>query len=84
MRNQKRSNALISLMAILGGVAGIGFAFLLAGAVVTVTPRQAQALPKYAAQTHLACGRCHVNPAGGGPRNKFGKAFAHNHHKLPK
>ena len=84
MSNQNRSTALIPLTAILGGGAAIVFAFLLAGAVVTVTPRQAQALPKYAAQTHLACGSCHVNPAGGGPRTKFGKAFAHNHHKLPK
>ncbi len=84
MRNQKRSTALIPIAAILGGVAGIGFAFLLAGAVVTVTPRQAQALPKYAAETGLPCGRCHVNPAGGGPRTKFGKAFAANGHKLKK
>ena len=49
-----------------------------------MTPRQAQALPKYAAQTGLPCGRCHVNPAGGGPRTKFGKAFAANGHKVKK
>ena len=84
MRNQQRSNAVTSFAVILGGIAGVGFAVLLAGAMVTVTPRQAQALPKYAAQTHLPCGRCHINPAGGGPRTKFGKAFAANGHKLKK
>jgi hypothetical protein len=78
------STLLIPTAAILGGVASIGFAVLLAGAAVTVTPRQAQALPQYAAQTGLPCGRCHVSPAGGGPRTAFGKAFAANGHKVPK
>jgi hypothetical protein len=36
-----------------------------------------------AAQTGKACGACHQNPAGGGPRNAFGEAFAANGHKLP-
>ena len=31
----------------------------------------------------LACGRCHVSPAGGGPRTAFGNAFAANGHKVP-
>ena len=56
---------------------------LLAGTVVTVSPRPANALPKYTAETGLACGRCHVNPAGGGARTAFGKAFAANGHKVP-
>ena len=56
---------------------------MLVGAVVTVSPRPANALPKYTAQTGLACGRCHVNPAGGGARTAFGKAFAANGHKVP-
>ena len=82
--NKRRSTLLIPTAAILGGVASIGFAVLLAGAAVTVSPRQAQALPQYAAQTGLPCGRCHVSPAGGGPRTAFGKAFAANGHKLKK
>jgi hypothetical protein len=40
-------------------------------------------LPAYAKQTGLACGRCHVSPAGGGPNTAFGKAFAANGHKVP-
>lgn len=52
-----------------------------AGAILATRP--ANALPNYSAQTGLACGRCHVNPAGGGPRTAFGKAFAANGHKVP-
>jgi mono/diheme cytochrome c family protein len=69
-----------------------GVAFGLAGALATASivalaaftaPRPADALPAYAQQTGLACGRCHVNPAGGGPRTSFGNAFAANGHKVP-
>jgi hypothetical protein len=59
-------------------------AALLLGGVLWISPQPAHALPKYAAETGLACGRCHVNPAGGGPRTAFGQAFAANGHKLPK
>jgi hypothetical protein len=82
MTNAKRSGALIKTIAVLLGAGGVTTAIVLAGAAVTLTPRQAQALPKYAAQTGLACGRCHVNPAGGGPRTSFGKSFAAHGHKL--
>ncbi len=64
--------------------AAVASAVLIAGTAVTLSPRQAQALPAYASQTGLPCGKCHVNPAGGGPRNAFGKAFAAAGHKLPK
>jgi hypothetical protein len=47
-----------------------------------VIPQPAGALPAYATQTGLACGRCHVNPAGGGQRTAFGEAFLKNGHKL--
>ncbi len=65
----------------------LGFGAIIAfGALATsvwIAPRPANATPAYASQTGLACGRCHVNPAGGGPRTAFGKAFAANGHKLP-
>ncbi len=82
MGNKIGSSALI--MTLLCGAAGIAATVLLAGAAVTLAPNQAQALPAYAAQTGLPCGRCHVNPAGGGPNTAFGKAFAANGHKLKK
>jgi hypothetical protein len=65
------------------GLAGAGALALIVGLATFAAPRPAAALPAYAQKTHLACGRCHVNPAGGGPRTAFGKAFAANGHKLP-
>jgi hypothetical protein len=65
-------------------VLGAAFAVLAAGGMLTIAaPKSATALPTYAAQTGKPCGTCHQNPAGGGPRNAFGQAFAANGHKLP-
>jgi hypothetical protein len=75
---------LIAMTAVMCGAAGIAVAGLIAGAAVTLSSRQALALPAYAQQTALPCGQCHVNPAGGGPNTDFGKAFAANGHKVPK
>lgn len=73
--NIKRSH--VVLAAALGGFAA---AALLA--TVALAPRQAAATPAYAAQTKKACGFCHVNPAGGGPRTPTGTKFEKNGHKL--
>jgi mono/diheme cytochrome c family protein len=65
-------------------VLGAAVAALAVGGVLTIAaPKTADALPAYAAQTGKACGACHTNPAGGGPRNAYGDAFAANGHKLP-
>ena len=45
-----------------------------------VAPRGAQTVPLYAARNGLACGTCHFDPNGGGPRNEFGFTFAKNRH----
>ena len=58
-------------------------AIAVGGALTMAAPKSAAALPAYAASTGKACGACHVNPAGGGPRNAYGDAFAANGHKLP-
>lgn len=63
---------------------GVGAAILAAGTITLIAPNTAQATPAYASQTGLPCGKCHVNPAGGGPNTAFGKAFAANGHKVPK
>jgi hypothetical protein len=83
MCNQQGSGG--SIFTTIGWVAvGVAPAVLIAAAAIAVSPRQAQATAAYAAETHLPCGKCHVNPAGGGPNTDFGKAFAANGHKLPK
>jgi hypothetical protein len=65
------------------GLAAAGAVVLIVGVATFAGPRPAGALPAYAQQTGLACGRCHVNPAGGGARTAFGNAFAANGHKVP-
>jgi hypothetical protein len=65
-------------------ILAVAVAALAIGGMVTIaTPKSAHALPAYAAATGKPCGACHQNPAGGGPRNAFGEAFAANGHKLP-
>ena len=65
-------------------VLGAVVAVLAVGGVLTISvPKPAAALPAYAASTGKACGACHTNPAGGGPRTALGEAFAANGHKLP-
>ena len=56
---------------------------LIVGLAAFAAPRPAGALPAYAQQTGLSCGRCHVNAAGGGARTSFGNAFMSNGHKVP-
>jgi hypothetical protein len=65
---------------------GIGamVAGLIAAAALVAAPQSAQALPQYAAKEGKACGYCHVNPAGGGPRNARGKQYEANGHKFKK
>ena len=65
-------------------VLGAAVAALAVGGALTIAaPKSADALPAYAAQTGKACGACHTNPAGGGPRTAYGDAFAANGHKPP-
>ena len=83
MRDHKFVHDFKSILGIAFGLAGGTLVLLTVGSAVSMVPRTARALPAYAQQTGLACGRCHVNPAGGGPNTAFGKAFAANGHKIP-
>jgi len=65
---------------IVGASAALATAVLLAGLVAV--PRSATALPAYSQKEGKACGYCHVNPAGGGPRNAKGKQYQANGHKF--
>jgi len=67
---------------IIGGSAALAAAVLFAGLVVA--PRSATALPAYAQKEGKACGYCHANPAGGGPRNAKGQQYEANGHSFKK
>ena len=82
MHNQEGSSAAIPVT-IIWGAASLAAALLIASLAITVSPRHAQATPAYAAETKLPCGKCHVNPAGGGAITAFGKEFAAEGHKWP-
>jgi len=57
---------------------------IITAAALIAAPQQAQAKPEYAAKEGKPCGYCHVNPAGGGPRNARGKQYQANGHKFKK
>lgn len=59
-----------------------GTAALVMALAVIAFPRPVDALPAYAQQTGLSCGRCHVSPGGGGALSAFGKKYAANGHKV--
>ncbi len=56
-------------------MASAAAALLIAGAMITIAPQQASATPAAAEKTKLACGQCHVNPAGGGKLKPRGEQF---------
>jgi len=57
-------------------------AVLMVGATALFVAAPANAKPEFSAQTKLACGQCHVNPAGGGKLKPFGEKFHANGNKL--
>lgn len=52
-------------------------AIVVLGAILVslALPALVYALPQYASATGQPCSTCHVNPAGGGPRNDLGQRF---------
>ena len=57
---------------------------LLAFAAILFTGgRPAGARPEFARREMKACGYCHINPRGGGPRNQRGLEYARNDFRFP-
>ena len=83
MMDRGRERAPKPIAGVVYGLAGVSVTALIVGLAAFASPQPADALPAYAKQTGLSCGRCHVNPAGGGARTAFGNAFAANGHKVP-
>ncbi len=43
----------------------------------------AEARPEFAAELEKDCNFCHIDPAGGGPRNRIGEIFEQNYFEFP-
>jgi hypothetical protein len=80
MRNT--NNPTIASRIIIATGTGALVAGIITAAALIAAPQQAQAKPEYAAKEGKPCGYCHVNPAGGGPRNAKGKQYQANGHKF--
>jgi len=56
---------------------------LVAAAVLARWIPPATARPEFARREGKACGFCHINPRGGGPRNETGRTYAKNEFHFP-
>jgi len=56
---------------------------LYAIAILVSATRPAAARPEFARKEKKACGYCHINPRGGGPRNQRGLEYARNDFRFP-
>ncbi len=70
------------LTSIIVAVGGCICVSALAIALLMAASAPSHATPAYAAKEKKACGYCHVNAAGGGPRNARGKKYEANGHKF--
>ncbi len=52
-------------------------------AILFAGGRTARARPEFARREMKACGYCHINPRGGGPRNQRGLEYARNDFRFP-
>ncbi len=46
-------------------------------------PKTAEARPEFATELGKECSFCHIDPAGGGPRNRVGEIFEENYFEFP-
>ena len=46
-------------------------------------PKAAEARPEFATELGKECSFCHIDPAGGGPRNRVGEIFEENYFEFP-
>ena len=46
-------------------------------------PTVAEARPEFATELDKECSFCHIDPAGGGPRNRIGEIFEENYFEFP-
>ena len=64
-------NRINSKSAVLYSATGISAAILVGGLIIVAVPKPATATPACAAQTKLACGRCHTKSSRWGVTQQF-------------
>ena len=57
--------------------------FIACIAVSLFSPTAAEARPEFATELEKECSFCHLDPAGGGPRNRIGEIFEENYFEFP-
>ncbi len=58
-------------------------AFIVGIAFSLFLPAAAEARPEFATELKKECSFCHLDPAGGGPRNRIGEIFEENYFEFP-
>ena len=69
-------------------LSSIALSFLKLVFIVSITislflPTAAEARPEFATELEKECSFCHLDPAGGGPRNRIGEIFEENYFEFP-
>ena len=59
------------------------FGFVVSIALSLFLPTSAEARPEFATELEKECSFCHLDPAGGGPRNRIGEIFEENYFEFP-
>ena len=59
------------------------FALMVNFFLVLFLANSAEARPEFAAELDKDCNFCHIDPAGGGPRNRIGEIFEENYFEFP-
>ena len=59
------------------------FAFIAFVALSLFLPTDTAARPEFATELDKECSFCHLDPAGGGPRNRIGEIFEENYFEFP-
>ena len=59
------------------------FALVASVALCLFLPTAVEARPEFATELDKECSFCHLDPAGGGPRNRIGEIFEENYFEFP-
>ena len=69
-------------------ISNIALSFLRLVFILSITlslflPSSVEARPEFATELEKECSFCHLDPAGGGPRNRIGEIFEENYFEFP-